>query len=55
MFGFSSPDLDVSYGGGADGESGSDLGFSKWLESVRGKPGLWALLNLLEFYSLFRF
>lgn len=31
-------DLDLSYGGSADGESGSDLGFSKWLESVRGKP-----------------
>lgn len=34
------PDLDLSYGGSSDGESSSDLGFSKWLESVRGKPGL---------------
>lgn len=40
-------DLDLSYGGSADGESGSDLGFSKWLESVRGKPGLWVLLTCL--------
>ncbi|CAK9313594.1 unnamed protein product [Citrullus colocynthis] len=31
-------DLDLSYGGSAVGESSSDLGFSKWLESVRGKP-----------------
>ncbi|KAA0042229.1 uncharacterized protein E6C27_scaffold824G00020 [Cucumis melo var. makuwa] len=31
-------DLDLSYGGSSDGESSSDLGFSKWLESVRGKP-----------------
>ncbi|XP_022967942.1 uncharacterized protein LOC111467324 isoform X1 [Cucurbita maxima] len=30
---FSSPDLEFS-----DGESISDLGFSKWLEVVRGKP-----------------
>ncbi|XP_022960970.1 uncharacterized protein LOC111461610 [Cucurbita moschata] len=31
-------DLELSDGGSADGESSSDLGFSKWLESVRGKP-----------------
>lgn len=44
---FPFPDLDLSYEGSADGESISDLGFSKWLESVRGKPGLWALLTCL--------
>lgn len=34
------PDLELSDGGSADGENSSDLGFSKWLEGVRGKPGL---------------
>ena len=38
---FSSPDLEFS-----DGEIISDLGFSKWLEVVRGKPGLWDLSSL---------
>lgn len=27
---------------GAGAESG-DLGFSKWLENIQGKPGLWVL------------
>ncbi|XP_023516170.1 uncharacterized protein LOC111780110 [Cucurbita pepo subsp. pepo] len=31
-------DLELSDGGSADGENSSDLGFSKWLEGVRGKP-----------------
>lgn len=27
--------------GGVTGSEGADLGFSKWLENIKGKPGLW--------------
>jgi hypothetical protein len=28
-------------GGGGGGAESGDLGFSKWIEAIQGKPGLW--------------
>lgn len=37
-------DLELESGGAGEGEGegeSGDLGFSKWLGSIQGKPGLW--------------
>lgn len=49
---FSLFDLDLESDVGGDGESG-DLGFSKWLESIRGKPGFWVWLFLYVYVIMF--
>lgn len=48
---FSLFDLDLESDVGGDGESG-DLGFSKWLESIRGKPGFWIWLFLYVYVDI---